>query len=231
MVIALSGKAPAERSKAPIRVLLADDHPVTLKGIAVCLAQHKGLDVVGEAADGLEALQKAKLLLPDVVLADMQMPRLNGPALTDRFRRELPQVKVLVLSMHSTPSEIRLIMQTGVRGYVLKSAPIEDLIKAIETVQAGQTFFSPEVARIALNQFVRGTPLAPGNSNLTPREREVLTWIAEGLSSKEIANCLGVGVRTVETHRERLMRKLNIHSIAGLTKFALVNGLAAIPKD
>jgi DNA-binding NarL/FixJ family response regulator len=122
-------------------------------------------------------------------------------------------------------------MQTGVRGYVLKSAPIEDLIKAIETVQAGQTFFSPEVARIALNQFVRGTPLAPGNSNLTPREREVLTWIAEGLSSKEIANCLGVGVRTVETHRERLMRKLNIHSIAGLTKFALVNGLAAIPKD
>ena len=205
-----------------------DDHPVARKGMAFCLAHNTTLEVVGEAADGLDALSKAKTLRPDVVLTDLEMPQLDGLALTERLRRDLPKVKIVVVSMHSNATSIRRIMQAGVNGYVLKDAPVEELIRAIETVSAGKSFFSPEVARLALNQFVRGANEPGAISDLTPREQEVLTRIAEGLSNKEIANCLGLGVRTVETHRERLMRKLNIHNIAGLTKFALANGLVTL---
>jgi two-component system nitrate/nitrite response regulator NarL len=120
------------------------------------------------------------------------------------------------------------IIQSGARGYVLKGAAPEELVKAIQTVNSGEAFFSSDVARVALNQFVRGKNGVEGSNHLTNREREVLVQIAEGLSNKEIANQLGVGVRTVETHRERIMRKLNIHSVAGLTKFAIVKGMVSI---
>src|SRR5205807_2555791 len=139
--------------------------------------------------------------------------------LTDLLRRELPQIKVLVLSMHRNTDYILRTIQAGASGYVLKNAPLDELVKAIEAVGAGQTFFSPEIARVALNHFVRGDGME--TAELTPREKEVLTRIAEGLSNKEIAGRLDVGVRTVETHRERLMRKLDIHNVAGLTKFAV----------
>jgi two-component system nitrate/nitrite response regulator NarL len=144
------------------------------------------------------------------------------------LHKELPQVKVLILSMHTNPDYVARILQSGARGYVLKEAPTEDLIKAIETVYAGETFFSNDVARMALNQFVRGSGSGGPFNQLTKREREVLTHIAEGLSNKEIASRLGVGVRTVETHRERIMRKLNIHSVAGLTKYAVAKGLVSL---
>jgi DNA-binding NarL/FixJ family response regulator len=134
---------------------------------------------------------------------------------------------VLVLSMHSNSEYVMRIIQSGASGYVLKEAATEELVRAIEMVNAGEAFFSPEVARVALNKYVRGSSENPG-AQLTNREREVLVQIAEGLSNKEIANKLGVGVRTVETHRERIMRKLNIHSVAGLTKFAISQGLVSL---
>src|SRR6266404_9868755 len=140
----------------------------------------------------------------------------------------LPQIKVLILSMHSNTEYVLRILQSGARGYVLKEAAPEELVRAIETVESGEAFFSPDVARVALNQFVRGSNEGPAPSLLTNREREVLIQIAEGLSNKEIASRLGVGVRTVETHRERIMRKLNIHSVAGLTKFAIAKGMISI---
>ena len=219
------------KTKNRIRVLLADDHPVVRQGIAFCLARQPGLEVIGEAGDGREALRKIRELLPDIVLMDIDMPHMSGLAVAEVLRRELPQIKVLILSMHQQSEYVLRILQSGAHGYVLKESPLEELIRAIETVHTGEAFFSPEIARVALNQFVQGNGHGPDLNNLTPREREVLIHVAEGCSNKEIANQLGVGVRTIETHRERIMRKLDIHSIAGLTRFAIAKGLITLRED
>jgi DNA-binding NarL/FixJ family response regulator len=216
------------KMKKPIRLLLADDHPVVRRGIASCLARHTNLNIVGEASDGQEALQKAHLLSPDIILMDIEMPHMSGLAVTEVLRKDLPKIKVLILSMHRQTEYILRILRSGARGYVLKDAAPEELVKAIEMVDAGESFFSPDVARVALSQFVHGTGDGPQIMELTNREREVISLIAEGLSNKEIASRLGVGVRTVETHRERSMRKLNIHSVAGLTRFAITKGLITL---
>jgi two-component system, NarL family, nitrate/nitrite response regulator NarL len=212
-----------------IKLLLVDDHPVVRRGIGSCLARHTQLQIVGEADDGVEALRKAKELAPDIVLMDIDMPRMSGLAVTEALRREMPQIKVLILSMFSNTDYIVRIIQSGAKGYVLKTAPTDELVRAIDVVHSGEVFFSPDVARLALNQFVRGAE-EPNTMALSNREREVLALVAEGLSNKEIASHLSVGVRTVETHRERIMRKLDIHSIAGLTRFAIARGLVAFPK-
>jgi DNA-binding NarL/FixJ family response regulator len=214
-----------------IRVLVADDHPVVRRGLSSCLAQARNLSIVGEAGNGQEVLRKAKQLAPDVVLMDIDMPLLNGLTAADILRKENPAIKVLILSMHHDSDYVMRILQSGARGYVLKQAPTEELVKAIETIHAGETYFSQDMARLALNQFVRGPGEGPHTGQVSAREREVLIAIAEGLSNKEIACRLGVGVRTVETHRERIMRKLNIHTIAGLTKFAIVKGLIPLQRD
>ena len=216
------------KAKGPIRILLVDDHPVVRKGIGSCLARHRHFLIVGEAGDGLEAVAKAKELLPDIVLLDIDLPQMNGFSVAELLHKELTKVKVLMLSMHQRPEFIPRMLESGTRGYVLKNAPTEELVKAIETVDAGETFFSPEIARMAINQAVQGNGGGPDVRELTRREREVLVLVAEGLTNKEIADKLNVGVRTVETHRERIMRKLNIHSIAGLTRFALGKGLITL---
>ena len=213
-----------------IRLLLADDHPVVRRGIVVCLEQHANVEVVGEAADGQEALAKARELVPDILLTDIDMPHLTGLAVAEALRKELPQVKVLILSMYTNTEFVLRCAEAGVSGYVLKQASPEELVQAIEAVNAGQSFFSPDIARVVLNRMVRGNGPGPDTSDLTNREREVLTCIAEGLYNKEIACRLNIGTRTVETHRERLMRKLDIHSVAGLTKFAVAKGLIQLPE-
>jgi two-component system nitrate/nitrite response regulator NarL len=217
--------------KKRIKILLADDHPVVRKGLRSCLAPQEHLEVVGEASNGQEALALARQLLPDLVLMDLDMPQMSGLAVTETLARELPQIKVLILSMHDETDNISRVLQSGARGYVLKEAPTEELVKAIETVNSGEAFFSPEFARVALNQFVQGHEDGPQANVLTDREREVLIHIAGGLLNKEIASVLGVGVRTVETHRERIMRKLKIHSVAGLTKFAIAKGLVTLQEQ
>src|SRR5579859_2313887 len=174
----LSSKPGARK---PIRLLLADDHPVVRKGLSSCLAQAQHLVIVGEATDGQEALRKAKELLPDVVLMDIDMPLLNGLTAADILRKEHPGVKVLILSMHSDSEFVMRILQSGARGYILKQAPTEELLKAIETIYAGETYFSQDVARLALNQFVRGQGDGPHTGQVSAREREVLIAIAEGL--------------------------------------------------
>jgi DNA-binding NarL/FixJ family response regulator len=216
------------KMKKQIKVLLVDDHPIVRKGIASCLAKSPDLQIIGEAVDGVEALKKTRDLGPDVILMDIDMPNMSGLAVTQALRKELPHVKVLILSMHRQTDYVLRILQSGALGYVLKDAPVDELVEAIQTVYSGQAYFSSDIARVALTQFVRGSSEGPSPMNLTNREREVLIFIAEGLSNKEIAVKLNLGVRTVETHRERIMRKLNIHSIAGLTRFAIAKGLISI---
>jgi len=215
---------------AMIRIVIADDHPVVRRGLWQTLGRQPHLEVVGEASDGRDALNLARTLKPDLLILDIDMPQMNGMAVTDVLHREMPEIKVLIISVHTNTDYVMRIIQCGARGFVLKESPPEEILQAVETVLGGGTHFSPEVARVALNQVVRGNrgdssaPL----SQLTNREREVLLQIAEGLSNKEIASCLSIGVRTVETHRERIMRKLDIHSVAGLTRFAIAHGLVTL---
>jgi DNA-binding NarL/FixJ family response regulator len=214
--------------KQIIKVLVADDHPVVRKGLQTLLSRQVHLRIVGEAADGDEALRKARELSPDVVLMDISMPGMNGLAVTEVLRKEAPEMKVLVLSVHSNKDYIFRVIQAGAHGYVSKEAPPEELLRAIESVSAGEPHFSEDIARAALNEFVSSGGKKEPFAQLTSREREVLVQIAEGKSNKEIADRLGIGVRTIETHRERIMRRLSIHSVAGLTKYAIANGLISL---
>jgi DNA-binding NarL/FixJ family response regulator len=208
--------------------MLVDDHPVVRKGISSCLERHNHLLVVGEAAEGNEAVAKARELLPDIVLLDIDLPRLSGLGVAEVLRKDLPNIKVIILSMYQRAEYLPRIIQSGARGYVLKDSPPEELVKAIEMVSAGECCFSPEIARLALSQVVQENGAGPAESELTSREKEVLVQVAGGFCNKEIATNLNVGVRTVETHRERIMRKLSIHSVAGLTRFAVAKGLVTL---
>ena len=210
-------------------MLVAEDHPVVRKGITAFLSQHEGIEVLGEAKDGQEAVAKAKEWTPDVILMDIDMPRLNGLAATELLRKELPQVKVLVLSGQPSTRYVLRILNSGARGYIPKEASSQELFRAVETVAGGGTCFGPEVARFALDQMVRQGGGDSGGAPLTDREREILVLIAEGLYNKEVGARLNISTRTVETHRERIMRKLDIHSTAGLTKYAVANGLITLP--
>jgi two-component system, NarL family, nitrate/nitrite response regulator NarL len=210
---------------------LVDDHPIVRKGISSCLARHEHLLIVGEAADGLEAVAKAKELQPDIVLLDLDLPQMSGFAVAEALRKELPGARILVLSMHQRTEYLPRIIESGARGYLFKGASAEELVKAIETITGGECYFSPEIARLVLNRFVQGSGDGPDPADLTNRERQVLTLVAEGFSNKEVATRLDVGVRTVETHRERIMRKLGIHSVAGLTRFAIAKGLITLQDE
>ena len=211
-----------------IKILLVDDHPVVRKGLQSCLANCENFSIVGEAGDGTEAMRKVNALHPDVVLMDLSMPEMDGLAVTEALHKESPQTKVLVLSMHKQRDDVLRVIKAGACGYVLKDAPTVELIAAIQTVHAGETFFSPAVAQVVLKELGRGMDELEPLARLSDREREVLVQIAQGRSNKEIAAQLGVSVRTVETHRERTMRKLEIRSVAGLTKFALAHGLISL---
>jgi two-component system response regulator NreC len=214
--------------KQIIKVLVADDHPVVRKGLQTCLAREPHIKVVGEAADGDEALRKTLELKPHVVLMDISMPGMDGLKVTEHLRKEAPEVKVLIISMHKNRDAIFRVIQAGAHGYVSKEAPPEELLRAIELIHDGEAFFSEEIALAALAEFVKSGGRKEPFAQLTGREREVLVWIAEGKSNKEIADKLDIGVRTIETHRERIMRRLNIHSVAGLTRYAIANGLINI---
>lgn len=216
-------KSSAACTSSQIKVMVVDDHPIVLRGIACCLAKAANITIVGEARNGTEAIRLAKQCAPDVVLMDLELPNMNGLALADQFRIHAPKSRIIMLTMHHRSEYIMRAIQSGARGYLLKDRSAAELIQAVEKVHAGETCFSGEVAMVAVSQFVRAQA-SDSPSTLTPREKEVLVQIAEGLSNKEIACILNLGVRTVETHRERIMRKLNIHSIAGLTRYAIAEG-------
>lgn len=216
------------KERRRIRILVVDDHPVVRKGLSVALSRNEGFDVVAEAADADSALQAARDFLPDVVLLDIDLPGRNGLSVAEQLRSELPDIKVVILSMFTSEGYIMQALKTGVQGCVPKEACLEEVARAVQSVSDGDVYFSEGVARMALGRMVRNGHSPASPEDLTQREREVLVQIAEGLSNKEIASALNLGVRTVETHRDRLMRKLGIHSVAGLTKFAIRHGLSAL---
>lgn len=224
-----AGSANTERLPKPtVRILIVDDHPVVIHGISSCLARQAHFTVVGHAYDGREAVTKTRELSPDVVLMDLNMPNLGGFAATETVRRQTPSAKVLILTGHNSPECLLRILRAGARGCVLKTAPAADVVAAVETVFAGETFFSREFSQYAVNRMIRGPGEGPQASELSNRERDVLIAIADGLSNKEIASRLDIALRTVESHRERLARKLDIHSTARLTRFAVQTGLVPL---
>ncbi len=212
-----------------IRVLLCDDHRIFREGLRTLLEKNPGLSVVGEAGDGPGAVKKAQELAPDIVLMDISLPNLNGIEATRRILALRPQVKVIVLSMHSDPRFVREALTAGASGYLLKDSAFEELLTAVAAVAAGQDYLSPAIAHIVVAGCVRGSTAGDAAASvLTSREREVLQLLAEGRSTKQIALHLGLSAKTVETHRMQVMKKLDIHSIAGLTRFAIREGLVAI---
>jgi DNA-binding NarL/FixJ family response regulator len=213
-----------------IRILLADDHEVVRRGLASLLAARADLEVCGEAQNGREAVALAAKLKPNLAILDLSMPELNGLEATRQIRRETPETEVLVFTMHESEQFVRDLLSAGARGYVLKSDVTTQLLTAIETVSRHKPFFTSEVAERVLQGFLRrgdAPPPADGGvpELLTPREREIVQLLAEARSNKEVAATLGISVKTVETHRASIMRKLGITSIVDLVHYAIRNHL------
>jgi DNA-binding NarL/FixJ family response regulator len=212
-------------------VLLVEDHTLVRTGIRALLEASEEVKVVGEAADGRGALELCESLHPDVVLTDVEMRDLNGIDAARQIHAAHPEIKVIMLSMYGEPQYVRESLRAGACGYVLKDAAFKELLAAIHAVLAGKRFLSPQVADVVVDDYARrGDEAQPATEldRLSPREREILQLVAEGHSSAQIARMLHISVRTVDTHRFNIMRKLSVHSIASLTRFAIANGLTSL---
>jgi DNA-binding NarL/FixJ family response regulator len=212
-----------------IRVLLADDHTVVRQGLRALLEAEQDITVVGEADTGRLAVQLTAKLTPDVVVMDIAMPILNGLEATRQIIKETPTAKVLVLSSYSDDEYVHQLTESGAAGYLLKQTAAADLIKAVREASKGNAFFSPAISKRLLEQyreaFLRGIPVRKRTDLLTSRESEVLQLIAEGKPNKQIAADLCISIKTVEKHRQQVMNKLNIHDVAGLTRYAISKGI------
>ena len=208
-------------------MLLAEDHTIVRKGLRALLADEPDVEVVAEAEDGSEAVRMAQQLRPDVVLMDFSMPGLNGLEATRQIKRWVPEVKVLVLTRYADEEHVSQVLRAGASGYVVKRAAPAELVLAIRAVYRGDTFLSPAISRTVIEEYVRQAEATAKDSyeQLTDREREVLQLIAEGHSSREIAERLTISEKTVRTHRANLMDKLDLHNAAALTKYAIRKGL------
>jgi two-component system response regulator NreC len=213
-----------------IRILLADDHTIVRKGIRLLLDREPSFEVVGEADNGREAVDKTLDLQPDIVLLDHTMPLLNGLEALRQIKKALPGTRVIILTMHTNEEYIFQFLQAGAEGYLVKQTAPTDLVEAIRAVHAGQSFLSPAVSRAVIDEYVRQAAPAKVNSldKLTEREREVLQLLAEGYTAQEIASQLHISVKTVGVHRMNLMQKLEISNTAELIKFALRKGIISL---
>jgi len=211
-----------------LRLLIADDHPIFRAGVQSLLDEQLDMEIIAEAKDGAGAVDAAQKHKPNVVLIDVTMPGMNGLEATRRITAEAPAIKVLCLSMHTDRRFVKAAFKSGARGYLLKECVIEDLVAAIHTVRAGQIYVSPGLADTVMEAFRSTGSDSSALDALTPREREVLQLLAEGHPAVEIASRLKVSVKTVGTHREHLMQKLGTHSLAGLTKFAIREGVTPL---
>jgi two-component system response regulator NreC len=208
----------------PFRILLADDHGVVRKGLRFLLERQPGFEVVGEAGDGREAVRVAETENPDIVIMDIAMPLLNGIDATAQILKRNPKVGVIILSMHSDEDYLLSALNAGAKGYLLKESAEVDLVRAVEAVAKGTPFFSPEIAKTMLEDYMRFLQqrnLQDSYDLLTEREKEVLQLLAEGKSNKEVATILDISVYTVDTHRLHLMQKLSLHNTAEIVLYAV----------
>ena len=214
---------------ATTRILLADDHEVVRHGLRVLLEAHPGWEVVGEAGNGREAVDKVRQTKPDVVVLDITMPELNGLEATRQILKAAPQTEVLILTMHESEQIIREVLAAGARGYVLKSDAGKDLVTAVDALCHHRTFFSSKVSEMLLHSYLRRSdrsePVEPMRSRLTTREREIVQLLAEGKSNKEVATALNISIKTAETHRTNIMNKLDLRSITELVRYAVRNNI------
>ena len=215
----------------PVKLLLVDDHEIVRAGLRMLFSAEPDVRIVGEATSGREAIEQVRRLAPDVVLMDVAMPDMNGIEATRRIKDTFPQVTVLALTMHEDEEYFFEMLSAGASGYVPKRAAPDDLLSAIRVVNQDEVFIYPSMARLLVKDFLRRaeetTP--PDATLLTPREHEVLAWIADGLTNREIAEQLVISVKTVDRHRENIMRKLNLHNRVELVRYAIEKGL--IPVD
>jgi len=214
-----------------IRILIADDHQIVRQGLRTLLEKEPDLEVVAEAEDGRATVRMVRELTPEVVIMDVAMPDLNGIEATRQIVSEFPGIKVIALSMYADRRFVVNMLKAGASGYLLKDCAFEELTRAIRLVMAHKTYLSPGVTDIVVKDYMQGTPATTKHSvfsALTPREREVLQLMAEGKSTSQIAERLHVSVKTIETHRQQVMNKLNIHSVAELTKYAIREGLTTL---
>ena len=209
-----------------VRILIADDHALLRRGIRTLLEGHTGWTVCGEASNGREAVEQAKELQPDIVVLDITMPQLNGVDATPLILKGAPDSKVLILTMHNAHEITQRAVRAGARGYILKSDTERDLVAAVEALIQDQTFYTSAVSEVILEGLaVDGTAAAAEEplARVTPREREIIQLLVEGKSNKEVANQLGISVRTVESHRATIIRKLHCHSFSELVRYAIRN--------
>ncbi len=211
-----------------LRIIITDDHRLIREGLR-SLLESQGFQVVGEAEDGRSAVKLAKKLDPDAVIIDISMPGLNGIEATRQIHQEAPQVKVIVLSMRSDRRAVLAAFAAGASGYLLKEAAFEEMVVAIKVALKGQTYLSPAIAHVVVRNSIEywSASAEPMGRGISSREREILQLVAEGRSSKEMAESLYVSVKTIETHRKQIMNKLNLHSIAELTKYAVREGVTS----
>lgn len=210
---------------AALRVLLADDHALVRAGMRSLLRDIPGVEVVGEAADGAEALAVAARERPDAVLLDIAMKGMSGLEAAARFREQLPGIKVIILSMHASEEYVLQALRAGAAAYLIKDSATAELELALKSVMRGETYLSPAISRQVVEGYVRRMGAGAAEDPLTPRQREVLKGIAEGRTTKEIAFALGLSVKTVETHRAQVMERLGIRDVAGLVRYAMRTGL------
>ena len=210
-----------------IRVLIADDHKLFCQTLTSLLNNHEGIEVVGQAHSGQAAVERSGELLPDIVLMDISFSDFDGTTATQRILENFPDIRIIALTMHLGREFFQKMMKAGASGYVVKDCGIEELLNAIQTVYDGKSYLCSEMAGVLIESYVSEDNNKPGG-NLTEREREVLQCIADGMSTKQVADFLEVSAKTVETHRRQIMRKLGIFNIAQLTKFAVREGLSSL---
>ena len=223
------GIVKMEAGSRTVRVMIADDHEIVRRGIRSLLESERGYEVVAEARTGREAVRKAKQHDPDIAIIDVSMPDLNGLEATDQIRRQAPRTKVVILTMHDAEPVVNDILLSGALGYVLKSDASNDLLSALRAVRGGKPFFPGSVGAMLLEGYRSSRDGAVAERRvLTPREREIVQLLAEGKTNKEVATALGITVKTAETHRSNIFRKLDLHSIPQLVRYAIRNHVIEI---
>ena len=204
-----------------LRILLADDHEMVRKGLRATIETHRDWEICGEARTGREAVAKAGELHPDIVVMDFTMPELNGMEATRQIRSALPRTEVLILTMHDSEKLVPELLAAGAHGYILKTDAGDFLVAALQALSEHKPYFTPKVSEVVLRGYLN--PETQESAELTPREREIVQLIAEGKATKEVAEVLGISIKTAETHRTNLMRKLNLHSAADVVRYAIRN--------